>query len=274
MGNIFFPEKMPMFVVLDASRRMVNNFSQLHENRVELRVSKNHEFSVADDDVSISIDESRVGGVAHPVSMTWTLPFRLGTGDIDFHHPYFIVKKGSNACPFRKNYFETVVGEAIHFSEVQAGDVLELYPNYYDFEFLDVSTRRYELTAGKNHRRAGALRLSTRPYFMEELLYCKSSAWTRLWKTLKDHGTTDTQLRNIEALLLSRFSDWCVGADQQSGEGRQLWKRFVQATLRNNYNTDVACLEEYILSGVFFDFLELKTRVLKARLSDHEGESQ
>lgn len=241
VGNIFFEEHTPMFVVLDSARRMVRNFEKLGEQPVEMRVSKDH-FSTTEgtngDRIVIKLDQVRWPGCP-PMerSFEWRLPYKLGGGEIDYYHPYFIVKKedeNSSHYSYSKNYFRTVVGDVIHFTEVQPGDILRVYPNYYDFEFLDATTRRYDLALRNGRRKSNVTGFFSKPYLLDDLEQGLVGVWKEigkqgntagvsalpplLWeyveKEAKSGGAerwmtsslmpnlTDTQLRNIESLWL------------------------------------------------------------------------
>ncbi|MFZ3115919.1 MAG: hypothetical protein WA133_03220 [Syntrophales bacterium] len=286
IGNIFFAEKTPMFTVLDSARRMVNNFEKLVEQQAEIRVvGKKHHH----DKTTIPNKERLVfkfDQITYPSNgpldktWCWKLPFTLGDGNKDYYHPYFMVKKGSKDYSSRKNYFPTVVGEVIHFNEVEAGDVLYLYPNHYDYEFLDSNARRYDLALNDNNRRTGSTgRFLSKPYLLDELDQGLEGLWGKIKALALMPGITDTRLRNIESLWLSKLQEWDVNPEDKASEGFKRWTDFVEVTLKKEFKRfreltnpenqeDLDRLKESIISGLFFDCLELNLRILKNRLKE------
>ena len=127
IGNIFFGSKIPMFVVLDAGKRMIRNFDTLGED-------KNKEALIVQKKVctesNIQLDlVSSIGGFYK--TLTWNLPYKLGNCDKDYHHPYFIVDTcGKDLSTERSTFFKTIAGDVIHFTEILMGDKICTYPNY------------------------------------------------------------------------------------------------------------------------------------------------
>jgi len=287
IGNIFFEEKTPMFVILDSARRMIQNFERLAQKPVELRISKYHKRNTEDIEnekrLVIKLDQIKFGSFG-PLEreLEWILPYKLGDGNTDYYHPYFILKKGSEDYSLRKNYFWTVIGDVIHFTEVEPGDVLELFPNYYDYEFLDTSIRRHDIPLDKRDRRISNNKFLSKPYLLDEL----SQGLRGLWDSIRDNGNsslmpglTDTKLRNIESLWLSKLQDWAVNTEDRNSEGFKAWAELVEATLKKeflkykelddpSFMKNFERLKETIFSGLFFDCLELNLRILKKRVKE------
>lgn len=268
IGNIFFKEKTPMFVVLDAGKRMEENFRELYkeywkeEKKKYLKVTKKENNKIIlEDDIEISLKQS------------------LGDGNKDYFHPYFIIKNDINNLENRKSYIKTFLGNLVHFSEIKEGDIIEWYPGYYDFEYLDSTVRRYDIIlehADKNYlkRKSNITQLLSKPYLLEEFKYKISNLWAGI-KGMENTnkklmpGITDTKLRNIEALWLSKLQDWGVNSKE--------WQKLVEATLKKEFSKysnpksqedreDFEWLKEVIYSGLFFDCLELYLRILKERI--------
>ncbi|MBI4337018.1 MAG: hypothetical protein HY683_04225 [Chloroflexi bacterium] len=290
IGNLFFEEHTPMFVVLDAARRMVRNFEALAEKPVCLRVARDHSWlpdrlegrPPSDDDrkLAIRIDQVRFpDGAPVERSLTWRMPYRLGDGRIDYYHAYVRVPEDLDSrYASRKGYFRTIRGDVIHATEVQAGDTLEVYPNYYDFEFLDSSARRFDLVGSGGRRKGPVDRFMSRPYLLEEL----DQGLVRLWAAMKCQkpldaagglrllrpgpgasepnqeqtplerkcglplmpGLTDTQLRNIESLWLAKLQEWRVDPSCRTNKAFQQWKDLVLATLQKEFPPEASATPE------------------------------
>lgn len=207
IGNIFFGSKMPMFVVLDAGKRMIANFDRLAEDG-----TKKTFFSVLKKEESAAsharFDLTTSMGGFHK-TITWRLPYKLGNCDDDFYHPYFIVNtSGKDLSSDRSTFFKTITGDVVHFAEIQEGDTLSIYPNYYDFEFLDSNTRRHDIYLDSQHRRkSNVAHFMSKPFLLDEL----SQKIMRLWKGLLQDkqlkGITDTKLRNLQTLWLTKYQE-------------------------------------------------------------------
>lgn len=260
IGNIFFKEKMPMFIVLDAARRMLANFDKLSETALEFMVKQNLDVS----------GHSRITfNAPGRVPLTWALPYRSGNGKDDYHHPYFIVPEGEWLANTRSTYFETPAGAVVHFSQVQSGDALRIYPNYYDFEFLDSNVRRHDIHLDRNNTRQSRVAdFKSRPYLLEELDQHISFLWDALLKGKGLDNITDAKLRNLQSLWLTKYQEW-VEPDRAN---LNLWKEFITGSIAKEFS-DSECKEfltKMVESGLFFDTLELYMGILKRRIEGKE----
>lgn len=254
IGHIFFKDKMPMFVVLDSARRMVNGFEK--NEAVGVTVLKD----VEENGHKKFVVNWEKAGYALPIR--WSLPYKLGDGTSDdWHHPYFIVESGDKLAE-RKTYFKTVAGDVVHFSHIKKSDVIKAYLNRYDYVFLDSTARRYEIGATPARR-------------LEDLEQGMEYLWKMICKT---PGMTDTRLCNVEGLLRTKFDEWCASIDDKNSkaysEAFSQWTNLVDTTMKLKFKgvnvADGEFLTQAVLSGLFFDCLEFYLRILKQRISDKE----
>ncbi len=126
----------------------------------------------------------------------------------------------------------------------------------------------------------------SRPYLLEG----DDGGLQRLWKRLKEKGEnalmpglTDTQLRNVESLWLAKLREWGVNPANLESDGFEKWAEFVMVTIRREFDRyrepmddstrrDLKYLMDAIVSGMFFDCLELYLRVLKERVRPRRRE--
>ncbi|RLI52887.1 MAG: hypothetical protein DRP09_17005, partial [Candidatus Thorarchaeota archaeon] len=265
VGNIFFFKKTPMFVVLDAAKRMVESFEELHkEEKTFILKGIPPAWQCA---LAPRLDLK----VAHKEQsdITWQVPLKLGDCSVDHFHPYMMVRE--NICGHeprnRPSYLPLLDGAALHVCELEQGDVIRAYPNYYDFEFLDTTTRRYDLQMVSNGKRSHPFfgEGGTRPYFLEQLDKIQN-----LWQRLKSvPELTDTKLKNMETLLQSRISEWRVSLQETS----PAYEALVESVLAKEFSMDSDSeefkgLKQAMLSGLFFDCLELYLKILKQRVKE------
>jgi hypothetical protein len=88
--------------------------------------------------------------------------------------------------------------------------------------------------------------------------------WQDLLKNEQLNGITDTKLKNLQSLWLTKYQEW-VKEDNPAGLG--LWKEFIKTSLRKEFGiSEQGILHETIESGLFFDTLELYLGILKERI--------
>ena len=266
IGNIFFYKKIPMFVVLDTARRMVENFEKLHKKERQF-ILKNippawQRTLLPQLDIKVASQETNE-------EITWQLPLKLGDCSIDHFHPYMMVEK--NQCNHnpkaRVSFLPALDGSAIHISELEQGDVIKAYPNYYDFEFLDTTTRRFDIQMNDTKKREHSFfgKNGTRPYLLEQLPDIQS-LWQRL-KSMPD--LTNTKLKNIEMLLQTKIKEWQVTINKENS----VWEALVDSILKKEFGLDVEeeefkFFKKAILTGLFLDCLELHLKILKQRIKE------
>lgn len=272
IGNIFFKEKTPMFVVLDAARRMVENFESLSREKgpetflvtdapssLERRVSNSMPFKLTS-----TRDQRSIG---------WEVPVFLGDCSRDFFHPYLVLDdQQQDSCgPLvegRPSLLPSISGPAVHVTDVQKGDTVHIYPNYYDFEFLDVTTRRFDIimAEGQNRRIDPTTgRQGTKPYLLEQLPDIQA-LWAKLCSL---PGLTDTRLRNIQTLLETKRLEW----RQWQGDRCRPYEELVTSVIQKEFgytteDPDLAFFKKSILNGLWFDCLELYLKILKKRVKE------
>ncbi|MFH1859688.1 MAG: hypothetical protein ABH870_01545, partial [bacterium] len=263
MGVLYFKPQMPMFIALDGARRMIKNFETLSEY---VQATVIHEIDKT----------SESGKLQIPLTVeSWnrnidlSLPYTLGNNSEDYFHPYFLIKNDEDVSK-RKNYFETPEGKVVHYLELEEGDNIVFYPNFFDFEFLDSTTRRLDLHIGDKDKRPH-IHFGTEgtcPYTLEML-----SKIEELWDMLTNiHGLTDTKLRNIESLWLTKLKEWEVDLNKKDSANFKQWSQLVTSILKKEFGSEE--LKESICSGLFFDCLELNLRILKKKVKEKDNESK
>lgn len=269
IGNIFFGSKMPMFVVLDAGKRMIANFDNLGDDKKKIEFVVIQKPECAESNSSIDL-KSSIGGFYK--TLIWRLPYKLGNCDKDYYHPYFIVNtNGKDLSSERSTFFKTIVGEIVHFTEIQNGDKLCVSPNYYDFEFLDSNTRRHDIHLDDGRRKSNVANFKSKPFLLDEL----SQKIMRLWKYLLQgkqlKGITDTKLRNLQSLWLTKYQEWNVDIGNKTSAQYEQWANLVTSSIQKEFKEldreQCNLLKETIENGLFFDTLELYLGILKKRIA-------
>lgn len=263
IGTIFFTEQMPMSVVMDSARRMVDNFRAIWGNKPQ-------ELEITGTTPERSSFTGKLKGESH--ELEWKFERQLGENGkysnaqkIDYHHPYVILSPAgvSEETLKRKNYFATVAGPVVHSSEVAKGDVLRWVPNLFDYQFLDSSARRFEITASSDLS-------EKRPHLVPEKGTCPMQLETLmqkiadLWKILQKSALTDTKLRDIEAMLLQRLRDWKPGESFD-----EFAKDLIEIEIPKLDDEKRQIVHEAVRTGLFFDGAEIKQHILKKKNAEN-----
>jgi hypothetical protein len=145
----------------------------------------------------------------------WTIPLNLGfeSGNEDKSGNYTVENPDTPDNYFP--YFETAGGALLHAHELQPGQQVKIEPSTFDYEFLDSSSRRFEVSYDAAGRRRAPGR-GHRPLLLEEV-----TAVAEIWDFLhRRFGVR--QLKNLDGLLDAKREEW--------GE---VPGSFVDAVLRN-----------------------------------------
>ena len=275
IGNIFFRKKMPMFVVLDAGKKMLNNFEKLADDKNKMlfdvitRQDANYKSSLNIGAVLETKNE------AYKRTVQWDLSSKLGNKDEDYYHPYFFVDSKNKNISSRPTFFKTIAGDAIHFKEIEEGDTLCVKPNYYDFEFLDSNIRRHKIRIdGALRRKSNIANFRSKPFLLDEVDQKLITICKYLIQGKQLQGITDAKLRNLQSLWLTKYQEWSVNLDEPDTDSCKVWNKFVETSVKKEF-PDIdkqdevrSILLETIKNGVFFDMLELYLGILKLRVKE------
>ena len=259
---------MPMFVVLDAGKRMIANFDNLGNGKKREAFVVTQKRECEESNISFDLTSS-IGGFYK--TFAWCLPYKLGNCDKDYYHPYFIVNSCDKALSTKRStFFKTIAGDVIHFTEIEKGDKLCVYPNYYDFEFLDSNTRRHDIHLDDGRRKSNVADYKSKPFLLDELSQKIMYLWKRYLQGKQLQGITDTKLRNLQSLWLTKYQEWDVDIGNKTTTGYQQWANLVTSSIQKEFkeldNGQYGILQETIENGLFFDTLEIYLGILKERI--------
>jgi hypothetical protein len=276
LGLFFTDEHFPMFVALDTARRAAELSDRLGEVTGTWFVHQTPAVvtnATGDQVYRLFIQPEPGPDRRERPTYTWDIPFQLGNGEPDFYHPYFIVFQAAPGFPLEKRstHLRTPAGYIVHVSELQANDRLCIYPNRFDFLFLDTVARRFNLrldeaTGRRPHPLFGPCH-SPRPYLLEDLSRIEQ-VWQWCWET---SGMTTTKLYGIRDLLATRFEEWELAAKERTADEWQTYEKLVAQVLGkefSDYKQGIPAYEglrQAMLDGLFFDCLELHLQILKEK---------
>ncbi len=242
---IFADRKFPSYVCLDGLARMKTNFLRNYVvAKVENLNKKNNLW-----ELTLEYEDNKVN---------WKIDGTFGDGSNDNYYSYFMTEKD----------------ELKHISELDEGEKIKIFPNYYDFELLDSSTRRLDIYFERDkrpHKLFGSIN-SPRPYLLKDI-----STFEKIWELFKklanDGKLTNTKLCNIESLLATKFEEWRLKEKDKDSQEWQIWKKLIETTLMKEFGwkkneNNFKFVKQTIISGIFFDCLELNLRILKKRIKE------
>lgn len=263
VGVIFFDQRFPLYVALDSSQRMMAGLPQQKEPWEVLRVDSDGK------------EVELVFRTPSQREIRWTVNTMTGDPDVpDVWYPYLRV---TDACSNpkvkdRKHYFKGYINQKwqdyVHAACLCVGDKVKVSPSHFDFEYLDSSARRYDLTGNRVHRIMGTA--GPRPYYLEEMGNLEA-----FWNLCKEHLQGKTSLKQIEALLRDRVVSWGKLDRERGKEGDEsVLKQFTEAVIRhpNHFGRalkkgelgedSVQFLVRSCTRGLLFDAIELFCNML------------
>ncbi|MDQ6700921.1 MAG: hypothetical protein M3Z36_12145, partial [Acidobacteriota bacterium] len=190
IANIFFPDHLPMFSVLDAARRVERNFHAIQTG------------------VWVKTVPPR-----DPASLPQLLGENQECAPTDWFHPYMRV-----SGPAGDDDMETVMGTVRHFSRLSPSDEVLIQPNLYFAGWLGNSAARFDISSHAQsspeitlHECLKAVDPMRKDAFFPMLLDRLQPDILDAWENLKASHITDSSFRNALQVYKSRMESWAGG---------------------------------------------------------------
>lgn len=227
LGVVYTSRRTPIRAVFDAGRAMLDYRTQPQWWTVK-SIGRQTQSSAAHFNETVLL-ELECGDHR----MTWCIPLRMGDGATeDRWYPYFFLATAGNdskadAANRRAAKVSRPVGNGqtpecwvVHAGDLRAGETIYVGPSTFDFEFLDATSRRFEIHYDANGRRPRR----TRPFYLEDL-----DRLDELWKLMKRLAASQRYqvIRTIEA---TRETWHGADGDGQSTSDK-VFEQFVADTL-------------------------------------------
>jgi CRISPR-associated Csx11 family protein len=239
VGVMFSHRKFPIYITLDCARRMISEFNSFDFEEGEVASRKDSQLTLKIRDKMVEMNISN----------------KLGDGkEDDLYYPYL---RGANE-------------DAKHINEIKPSDKLKLILSRFDFEFLDSSTKRFDVAVNGDKRREHTIigENGPKPYLLEDL-----EKFERLKKIFEAIGSW-TPIRDIEALAASKRLEW--GEEGVLGDKKNVYEELIDSSLENKIskffdtedwkNNIKPFLLDSIMEGSFFDAIELFKSIMKMEL--------
>lgn len=280
LNMVFFDRKQPLYAALDCARRMLarkSPYDALWEVQSTIESSTketcdNSGRRLADHHRRVVLERTSNASL----SQTCELLLSYGTGDPskeDVWHPYFFAEtKASEGqelsernlhfrAPF-PNGNSYCMKDMVHLKDLVKGDRVYYSPSTLDFEFLDITTRRYELVYENEMRLPRPMESwATRAFLLED-----SAIMDRLWNVLST--LSSAQLQQLAGLLEGWRELW-----QVMRPGDPTYDAFAVHALQRAFDkqwvalpeTDKNVLTKWAADGRLLDLLELYMKIMKLK---------
>ena len=275
LGVVFFKKKFPLYVVIDAARKMM-----------EMGKARNQEWwtvaSIRNNNKSTTLNLKPETGSLFSVPFEWRIDGSTIDEDIeDQFYPYFFVEENNeniNARSYRRSYSDKTRWRDSHYNGepvILARDLKErtktkISPSYFDFELLDSTSRRYDLWYNKDRVRRHHILGARKPYYLDDI-----DLFERLKEILVKNLDGRAALKRLYALIQTKFEEWRDPVLQTAnGTIRHIpaLEGYVEDVIINVFGHDNwsslsgeerDLVKGACLSGAFFDCVDLYDSILK-----------
>ena len=252
LGVVYAGRRTPLAALLDAGRRMLRRPSQTVGAEVRELTSQNPLTDGWPGKVNVKLklgEREIVVGV----------PTVMGDGTThDVWYPYWQV---AGRPTDRTRWFVGPDSEHwVHLCNLRPDDTVAFAPSTFDFEYLDVTSRRFEVAYGDDGRRLGEGKRQ-RPYLLEQVADLEEA-----WQQIRRLPTS--KLKEVEALIEAKRCDWGepIGTPSVSPAFRQ----FVGDVLREA-NVHTPALQQAAITGLLTDALEIFLTIHKDKPQPKEA---
>lgn len=290
LGVVYAHRRTPLRAILDAGRRMLDQYAKSEGWKVLNDVSK----LINNGDMLPNKYKNDLSGQLREWyeillakdgrQFKWCVPAVMGDGTTpDLWYPYVFLDALSEPSDrdlrFQApNPWTDSDGWLVHAGKLKKDDVVYFTPATLDFQWLDSAGRRFEISYDEGGRRRG---LSRRPYLLDEL-----GELEHIWETLKHH-LSKNQIYALRDLIEAKRTEWqemdpdlaefdpqgelikrpedvfwqfCYNAlaNAEWRDGEKPWQ--VEEEDRNIW---LAHWANYLASGWFTDVVELHLQIMK-----------
>ncbi|WP_214045278.1 CRISPR-associated protein Csx11 [Methanomethylovorans sp.] len=248
LGMVFAKSHTPISSLMDAGRRMLQNNSK-KEKPWKVK-------SITDEETCDSGHKYRILEFENEIK--WKVPVTMRDGQTqDIWYPYYYIDEKDIEPEEREKSFKGPDGWLVHVSEIKESDTLHILPSTFDFELLDSSSRRFEISYDDEGRRRDNTKL-TRPYLLEEL-----DEFDKIWDIVKPEKLNKSQLKKVMYLLETKRTEW------QIEDNNPVFKIYVSDVFNNASWLKKPEKKEEIVkaaaSGKLKDVIELYMDISKIR---------
>jgi len=209
LGVVFTHRHTPLRVIIDAGERMLQRgigSRYTWEIKTKPAVSSNPDDPHFKNMVQMRLENH------NGETVSWNVPLLMGDGTTeDNWYPYVFLKSWKNQHPKDRNRSlktfcpwnadENQATWLVHAKDVCIGDTIYFTPSTIDFEWLDTSSRRFEIAYNEGGQRQGEKGVC-RPYLLDTVEILE-----RIWNTLKE-TLSNGQIYALRDLIERKRKEW------------------------------------------------------------------
>jgi len=290
LGLIFAPSHTPLSVLMNAGERVlkmpvkdeiwiveeIKSYEDNEQDKYLIRIKKKKESEFKN---NLDIE----GKTEYEWYPQWEVNKNMGKDDKteDQWYPFFCINKKDDTENRSKSYKGPDGYWLVHVSELEKNDEIVIKPSRFDFEFLDSSTRRYEISysekngsvkrriKGENsnyNKKDSEWKLlcegkANRPYYLEQI-----NEIFKLNEILEKH-LSKSQIYQIIESIENKRNEW--GKIESQKNIKEAFKNFVKITIKNaewKCRPDIKDLDKIIsagINGLLKDTVEIYFKILK-----------
>ncbi|MBN2533557.1 MAG: CRISPR-associated protein Csx11 [Spirochaetales bacterium] len=267
---VFAKRKQPLYTIMEAGRKMIEGFDN---SPLLWKVQNDATFNDTVKSVVLDLQAKRHEKDTNAHNLKWEISTRLGDpARIDYYYPYFYTHyTQEKEIGNRIDIFQAPLLPGkdspwyylCHVKELKKGDHVYITPGFFDFEFLEVPGRRFDLYCSNNKR----LPRKTKPFLLDDL-----DRLQKAWELISNGGLTNTQFRGLLEVIESRRESWL-----NNNPSDETFSKFVEYTIRAQAKEwyqklkpeEQELIREFALKGYLLDVFELFIKILKKKV---EGE--
>ena len=273
IGVTYFKRKTPLSYVLECARRFREGFDKMH-HQIN-RNGKNPSFVIK------KIEDNSI--MTRKNNYKIRIPKTLGNGEVDYYHPYLMVKDGGEkSIQIKINNHEI---NQKHFSNIKEEEEILFHPSFFDFQYLDSNINRFDISYGttdEKHDLTGWKRQNygnlkehggNKLFILEDL---------QKFNHLKDffHKVESwTLIKDIEELIKIKLKEW-FGTAQTEFKQSKTYNTLIESVLENKINKDIKkkfdnwkkekdFIKNCIYDGIFFNAIQQFHTIMNINLEEN-----
>ncbi len=219
ISALAFREKFPLYIALDALRRMERRVTDLRPQSWILRsILKRKHDGTPTNQPDDRVQEVVLDWDTEQGPVQWTVNLRTGDPDQpDLWYPHAI-------CTSRPEG----PGRLVRLDQLEPGEIIRLRPSTFDFIALDGTARRYDLRYDENGRRPHFIlgEPGRRPYLLEQL--------GELLDLPRQTGWDTSRTKGLLGQIIECYEKWVrdVPTDDMRVQGLEAWRGHCAAIFR------------------------------------------
>ncbi len=243
LGIVYAVYHAPLPAIMDAGYRLMQIYNKEEKWKLAKQPEENSNY------FKLSFENNQV----------WTIPSKMGDCSEDIWYPYFYVLNAEAKPEKRPLSFKGPTGNwLVHVSELKEGDIVQVTPSYFDFEYLSSASQRFEISYNIEGKRRSNDR-KHRPYYLDDL-----DEIERVWAILSTK-LSNSQIKKVNTLVEEKRRDWAISSENED----DTFKSYVENVVENlKWKQPLAehekqKLVDFCVNGKFVDVLEIHMSIMK-----------